>query len=122
MNELVEIKDNEIVVQKEVVEKLKNFQKLKLQMDLMEKELRQGLKEAMEQMGKHDFAVDGLIIKYKDPFIRKSVDSTRLKKELPDVYESYLKETNVSGSVSLTFQSSEDDNNSDDDGTRYLVA
>lgn len=103
MNELVEIKDNEIVVQKEAVEKLKNFQKIKLQMDLMEKELRQGLKEAMEQMGKHDFAVDGLIIKYKDPFIRKSVDSTRLKKELPDVYESYLKETNVSGSVSLTF-------------------
>ncbi len=103
MHELVEIKDNEIVVQKEAVKKLRDFQQLKLQMDLMEKELKKGLKEAMEQIGKKDFVIDGLAIKYKEPYVRKSVDSARLKKELPDVYEEYQKETNVSGSVSLTF-------------------
>lgn len=103
MNELVEIKDNEIVVQQEAVQKLKDFQKMKLQMDLMEKELKQGLKEAMEAIGKKDFVIDGLAIKYKEPYVRKSIDSTRLKKDMPDIYDDYIKETNVSGSVSLTF-------------------
>lgn len=103
MKELVEIKDNEIIVQQEAVKKLREFQKVKLQMDLMEKELKQGLKNAMELIGKKDFVIDGLAIKYKEPYVRKSIDSTRLKKDLPDIYEDYLKETNVAGSVSLTF-------------------
>ena len=103
MNELVSIKDNEIVVQKEAVKKLREFQETKLKMDLMEKELKSKLKEAMESIGKKDFVIDGLAIKYKEPYVRKSIDSTRLKKDLPDVYDEYLKETNVSGSVSLTF-------------------
>lgn len=102
MNELVTIKNNEIEIQKEAVEKLRNFQKLKLQMDLIEKEIKEGVKQAMETLGKKSFAIEGLAVTYKAPTTRKSLDSKKLKEELPDIYEEYLKESNVSSSVTLT--------------------
>ena len=48
MNEMVVIKNNEIIVDATVIEKIKDFKKAKAQMDLVEKELNKSLKEAME--------------------------------------------------------------------------
>jgi hypothetical protein len=42
-----------------------------------------------------------LIITRVLPTVRKSVDSTKLKKEMPDVYTLYLKESTVKGSIRI---------------------
>lgn len=39
MNELVKIEKNEIVIDNDFIEKYRNFKKLQLEMDLMEKDL-----------------------------------------------------------------------------------
>ena len=41
-------------------------------------------------------------ITYVAPTTRKSIDSTRLKKEKPDIAEEYTKESKVSASVRIT--------------------
>ena len=102
MKELVIVKGNEIEVQKEAIKKLKEFQIAKAKMDLMEKELKQGLLSAMEQLGKTDLILDGIAVKYKKPYTKKTFDSKKFKEDLPDVYETYMKESTVSGSVSIT--------------------
>ena len=50
-NDLVVIKDNEILLNDEFLEKYKSFKKLQLEMDLMEKDFKEQLKSAMEAVG-----------------------------------------------------------------------
>lgn len=103
MNELVKIENNEIIVKKGTIEQLKNFYELKAKMDIMEKELKQGLKEVMEEKGVKKFIVNGLCASIKDSTIRTTIDSKRLKEECPDIYKEYSKTTNVASSITLTF-------------------
>ena len=101
-NELVKNEDNKIVVAEEVIEQFKNFIKLKEEFDLKEKELKHSLKEAMEKLEIKKFVVNGLCATIKEATVRKSLDTTRIKTEMPDIYEEYLKETPVSSSITLT--------------------
>lgn len=104
MNEMVVIKNNEIIVDATVIEKIKDFKKAKAQMDLVEKELNKSLKEAMEKVGLKKFIVNGLCATIKDGTTRTTVDSNRLKEEAPDIYEEYSKTTPVASSITLTFE------------------
>jgi predicted phage-related endonuclease len=102
MNELVKIEDNQIVIANETIEKIKNFQKLKAEMDLIEKDLKQQLKDKMEEVGLKKFIVNGLCATIKNATTRTTLDSKKLKEELPDIYEEYSKTTEVASSISLT--------------------
>lgn len=104
MNEMVVIKNNEIIVDATVIEKIKDFKKAKAQMDLVEKELNKSLKEAMEKVGLKKFIVNGLCATIKDGTTKTTVDSKRLKEEAPDIYEEYSKTTPVASSITLTFE------------------
>ena len=103
MNELVKIENNEIIVKKGAIEQLKNFYELKAKMDIMEKELKQGLKEVMEEKGVKKFIVNGLCASIKDSTTRTTIDSKKLKEECPDIYKEYSKTTDVASSITLTF-------------------
>lgn len=100
-NKLVIVNNNEITVDNDFIERYRNFKKLQLEMDLMEKDFKAQLKEAMESVGKENFIVDGFSAKIKAGYTTKRFDSTRFKKECPDIYEEYLKESSVSSSISI---------------------
>ena len=104
MNELVKIENNQILIPNEVIENLKEFQKAKAKMDITEKELKEGLKSAMEKVGLKKFIVNGLCASIKDATTRTTVDSKRLREECPDIYEAYSKTSPVSSSITLTFE------------------
>ena len=56
----------------------------------------------MEQYNVKKFENDSVKFVYVEPTTRTSVDSTKLKKEQPEIYEKYLKTSNVSASVRIT--------------------
>ena len=91
MNELVKIENNEIVIAKEIVNQFKEFKKIKDQMDLKEKEVKQQLMDAMEKVGVKSWAFNGIFAEIKYCKGRTTVDTARLKEELPDIYEEYSK-------------------------------
>lgn len=66
-----------------------------------EKEMRAQLVKAMEQYGVKKFESDSVTFTYTAPTVRNSIDSTKLKKELPDVAAKYTKTSNVSASVKI---------------------
>lgn len=101
MNELVKIEKNEIVIDSDFIEKYRNFKKLQLEMDLMEKDLKAKLKEAMELLGKDKVILDGFSAKIKAGYTTSRFDSARFKKECPDIYNEYLKESSVSSSITI---------------------
>lgn len=101
MNELVKIENNEIIIDNNFIEKYRNFKKLQLEMDLAEKELKESLKVAMEQIGKDSVIRDGFSARIKKGYTTKRFDSTRFKKECPEIYEQYSKDSTVSSSIVL---------------------
>ena len=99
MNELVKIENNDIVIDSDFIEKYRNFKKIQLEMDLMEKDVKAKLKEAMEKLGKDKFIVEGFSAKIKAGYTTKRFDSARFKKECPEIYEEYSKDSSVSSSI-----------------------
>ena len=102
--ELVKIENNDIQISNDFINQYRNFQKLKLEMDLMEKQVKEELKEAMENIGKDKLLLDGFSATIKAPYERKSIDSARLKKELPDIAEEFTKITKVGSSIAIAIE------------------
>lgn len=102
MNEIVKIENGEITVAQEIVNKIIEFNKLKKEMEYQEKLLKDGLMEAMNNVGVDKFIVNGLSATIKKGSTRTTVDSTRLKNECPDIYEAYSKTSEVKPSIILT--------------------
>lgn len=67
-----------------------------------EKQMKEMLITAMEACHLKSWDNDQIKLTYVAPTTRKSIDSTKLKKELPDIAEQYTKESKVSASVRIT--------------------
>ena len=102
MNELVKVENNQIVVSSDFIEKYRAFKKLQLEMDLMERVVKQKLKEALEETGISNYIVDGFSAVIRKGSTRTSLDTTRLKKEMPDIYEEYSKTSEIGSSIVIT--------------------
>ena len=101
MNDLVKVENGKIVVAQEFTQKYVEFQKKALEMKLIEKEVREELKKAMEENGILGFEDDFIKVIYKKASSKTIIDSTRLKEERPDIAKEYSKTSNVSSSVSI---------------------
>ena len=101
MNELVKIENNDIVINQEWIEKYKRFKRIQLEMDLAEKEFKEELKNAMEQIGKPNLILDGFSASIRKESTRTTLDNKRLKEELPDIFEEYSITSKISSSITL---------------------
>ena len=101
MNELVKIENNDIVISQDFKEKLINFEKLKKEIEYQSDLLKSELVEIMPKLGKSTLPLDGILITYKKAYIRKSFDGKAFQKDHPEEYEQYIKETEVSPSVTI---------------------
>jgi predicted phage-related endonuclease len=102
--ELVKVENNEITIDQKFINDYKEFKKLQLKMELAEKEFKEVLKEKMQELGKTSLIKDGMSIIYKKATTRTSIDTTRLKTELPEIYENYSKTSDVSASISISVE------------------
>lgn len=102
--ELVKVENGQIVVAQEIINQIVEFEKEKLKMDLIQKELKDKLKEAMENNNVTKLEFGELKVSYRNASTRTSIDSKRLKEELPDIYDEYSKTSNVSSSISISVE------------------
>ncbi len=102
MNEIVKVQNGEITVAEELVKKIVEFNKAKQEMEYQEKLLKDGLMNAMNEVGIKKFIIKGLSATIKDGTVRTTIDSKRLKEECPDIYEAYSKTSEVKPSITLT--------------------
>lgn len=79
-----------------------NLLQRKKELDEQEKQLKQKLVEAMEAYNVKSFENDQIKMVYVAPTTRSTIDSTRLKKDHPDIAEQYSKTSSVSASVRVT--------------------
>lgn len=84
-----------------VMQGIAELDRQKKMLEAQDKNLRQELQEAMDKYGVKKFENDILKITYVEPTTRTTIDSARLKKELPAVADKYSKTSQVKASVRI---------------------
>lgn len=87
-----------------LAEQLDQIARLKLAIKETEQasaELQQRLYDYMTENNLDEMACELGTFVRKAPYTKKALDSTRLKKEKPELYEQYLKESEIKGSITF---------------------
>lgn len=96
--------------EKLILDKIKvaRYKKLKMQMakilqelDPMEEQIKEDLKEYMETNGKKTEKFEGLIVSFKPSYVRTMFDSKQLKEVDINTYNKYTYEQSISSSLSI---------------------
>lgn len=100
--ELVRYENEKLVVAEDFTKRYAEFQKQVAIMEMEVKKVKEAMKDAMEKYNiTEPYEDDYIKITYRKGTTRTTVDSKRLKEELPDVYEEYSKTSDVSSSISI---------------------
>ena len=102
--ELEQVETEVVSLDKKVPQAIKAMTDLLTQQKELEQkvsDMREVIKAAMEQYGVKSFENENIKITYIAPTERKSIDSTRLKKEHPEIAEAYQKVSQVKASVKI---------------------
>jgi len=86
--------------EKELVADLKAFEELKARIEAKKAEI----KEFLDKTTKKSFATDLIKVKYVSATTQTSIDSTRLKAEMPEIAAKYSKTVAKSSSVSISVE------------------
>lgn len=73
----------------------------KKKIEEQEKVMREKLVAAMEQYGVQSFSTEFVKFTYKKASTRNTIDSAKLKKDLPDIAAKYTKTSQVKASVAI---------------------
>ena len=84
-----------------VMQQIANLDRQKKHLEAQDKEMRQELQRCMDEYGIKSFENDILKVTFIEPTVRTTIDSARLKQELPAVAEKYSKRSMVKGSVRI---------------------
>lgn len=84
-----------------IIKGIVNLTVQKKQIEEQEKAMRVQLMAAMEKYGVKQFDSEQVRFTYVAPTTRTTIDSAKLKKELPDVAAKYSKTSNVSASIQI---------------------
>lgn len=99
--ELKTVSDDILAVQSQITKAVAAFQDNLTTLQQRDKELREAIKQSMENNGVKKFEDDFVVLTYVAPTTRKSIDTAALKEELPEIYENYSKESPVAASLRI---------------------
>ena len=103
------VTDNQLARLIEVESQIKRIEEQKKAAEAQAQELRAMLMAAMEKNAVTKFENERITLTYIAPTTRASIDSARLKKEMPEIVEKYTKTSPVKASLRITLK--EDKNN-----------
>ena len=84
-----------------IIQRISLLVKQKKEIEESEKEMREKLQQAMEKNGIKSFDNDVIKVVYVEPLQRTSIDSAKLKSQMPDVYAKFAKTSNVKAFVKI---------------------
>ena len=102
----IKVVDNEVVLGEAAKRELKKLQEFQITLQEMrntETELKEALYDAMEAAGIKKLETDFVTITYIAPTISTTIDTRKLKEELPEVADAYSKSSAKKGYVRVEY-------------------
>lgn len=100
--EFLKVEDNQLQVNETFLEIMAEYRKQKLEFEKQEKDFKYALLKAMKQNNIKSFTNDLVTITFKDGYMRKGVDTDKLKRD--GLYDEYAYEVPVEESVSVRWK------------------
>ena len=101
MDNLIRIEQNTALLNPEISSKLAEFERMAKEIKAKQDELKERILAEMEQRGILKIETDELVISYVAPTSRETFDSKAFRKANPDLYDEFVKITDVSASVRM---------------------
>jgi len=92
---------NNIIINKEVAEKIKVYYEMQKEVEPLIKQVKEELISDMQELAKKDVVSNGICATYVDTYIRNNVDATLLKAEYREVYDKVSRQVEVSPQIKL---------------------
>lgn len=102
MKKTIRIYNDNIIIKKDVAEKIREYEILKREVEPLIKMLKDNAKEEMIELGKDKIVSNGIALSLKAPYEKTSIDTSALKSDYPKIYEKYKKITSVDTSIVLS--------------------
>lgn len=95
---------------KQIEQLIKGIEAKKKEAEANAEALKAKLMEAMANQGIKSYETldKSMLITYIEPTTRESIDSAKLKKEMPEIAKNYVKKSNVKASVRITLRKGEE--------------
>lgn len=100
----VEVKNADISVCPESMNELLSIERELKELNKRRDTIKEQILDVMVRTSMKSVKFDNMTITLKEGSVRSSLDSKSLKKDLPDVYEKYVKNTSVSPSLLITLK------------------
>lgn len=97
------------VANNEALSQFANFSDAVANLVAIEKDMKNGIKKAMEDNGIVSIETERINVKYIDASGRERFDSKAFRKDNPKLYDEYVKFTKVSPSIRVTTKDIEDE-------------
>ena len=109
--ELVKVDEGQLIIAKEVVNKIKELEKKKKQLDEIQKTYKEKILEVMENNNIKSFETNDKTLKITrtEGGITSIFDSSRFSKEHHDLYVEYLKDSTRKSSLRITVRENENE-------------
>lgn len=101
MSELIKAYGDAFILDAETSNKIADFEREIKRLKDAEEKLKEAILAEMESKNIIKLETDALKITYVAPTVRETLDSKALKEELPDIYDEYVKLSNVKASIRL---------------------
>lgn len=89
---------------KKYIELTTKINKLKKELEPIEKQLKTELMSVMEELDTTNVKSNGIVASLTRAYVQNKLDTARLKEEDIDTYNKYLKETSVGASLKLSIE------------------
>lgn len=100
MQELITMTEQGVgLLNVDVAQKIADFERKVNEIKDAEDKLKEAIKAEMAEKNIIKLETNDLLVTYVAPTTRESLDSKTLKAELPDIYDSYVKISNVKDSI-----------------------
>lgn len=101
MKKLVIVRNGKITISEQFITEWVAFQKEAKEMEEKTKEIKEALRNAMEKYNVSKYENEHIKVTYTKASTRITVDSKKLKDDLPGIYNEYSKIVNVSSYVNI---------------------
>lgn len=101
MKDLVKLENGEYGLVAETVNTILDIENKIKELKALQDGYKETLLKAMEENNVIKIDNDNLLVTYIAPTQRETLDSKTLKEELPDIYDSYVKFTDVKSSIRI---------------------
>lgn len=101
MKELIKYEKGEFLLVEDAVNTITTIENEIKRLKEIQDNYKEQLLMIMEEQNILKIDIPELTITRKEPTLRESLDSKTLKKDLPDIYDTYCKISNVKGSLTI---------------------